>query len=59
MTALEYMEKQLSKHQANYVRESNRGVPDKMLNDIQSKIEHYKQAVEALRWINKIKECRI
>ena len=49
MTALEYMEKQLSKHKANYVRESNRGVPEKMLNDIQSKIDYYTNAVDALR----------
>jgi hypothetical protein len=49
MTALEYMEKQYNKHKANYIRESNRGVPDKMLNDIQLKIGYYKQAVEALK----------
>ena len=34
MTALEYMKKQIAKHKANYVRESNRGVSEKMLNDI-------------------------
>ena len=48
MTALEYMEKQCRKHKANYVRESKRGVPQKMLDDIKAKIGYYEQAVEAL-----------
>lgn len=51
MTALEYMEKQYNKHKANYVREADRGVPEKMLNDIKLKIDYYKQAVEALKFI--------
>ena len=49
MTALEYMEKQYSKHKANYVREADRGAPKKMLDDIQLKIGYYEQAVEALK----------
>ena len=49
MTALEYMEKQYNKHKANYIRESDRGAPEKMLNDIKLKIGYYEQAVEALK----------
>ena len=49
MTALEYMEKQYNKHKANYIRESDRGAPVKMLNDIKLKIGYYEQAVEALK----------
>ena len=49
MTALEYMEKQLAKHKANYVRESNRNAPEKVLSDIQIKIGHYEAEVEALK----------
>lgn len=48
MTTLEYMEKQLAKHRANYERESARKVPEKMLNDIKLKIGYYAEAVEAL-----------
>ena len=49
MTALEYMEKQLKKHRANYERETARGVPEKVLNDILAKIGYYEVAVEALK----------
>ena len=49
MTALEYMEKQCDKHKANYVRESNRGAPQKILDDIKLKISYYEQAVRALK----------
>lgn len=49
MTALEYMEKQLAKHKASYIRESNRNAPEKVLSDIQIKIGHYEAAVEALK----------
>ena len=49
MTALEYMEQQLRKHQDNFYREFKRGVPHKMLYDILAKISHYEMAVEALR----------
>lgn len=55
MTALEYMKKQLTKHKANYIRESNRGVSEKMLIDIQAKTSYYEQAVEALKLVEKIK----
>ena len=59
MEALEYMEKQLNKHKANYTRESSRGVPEKMLNDIQSKIGYYEKAVEALKFVGKIKALKM
>ena len=49
MTALEYMEKQVKKHQQNLERESARGACAEILNHIFAKIEYYKQAVEALR----------
>lgn len=49
MTALEYMEKQVAKHKANFEREGNRGVPAEMLNNIQLKIRYYEAAVEALK----------
>ena len=49
MTALEYMEKQLSKHRLNYERESARSRPEKMLNDILAKIGYYEAAVNALK----------
>ena len=49
MTALEYMEKQCNKHKANYARESNRGVSQKVLDDIKLKIGYYEQAVKALK----------
>lgn len=49
MTTLEYMEKQLQKHRLNYVRESERGVHEGQLQDIQRKINHYEAAVDALK----------
>lgn len=49
MTALEYMERQLQKHNQNFEREFRRGVPNEQLYDIMEKINHYKQAVDALR----------
>ena len=49
MTALEYMEKQLHKHRRNYLQESNRGVPEEMLQSILAKIGYYEAAVEALK----------
>lgn len=55
MTALEYMEKQLLKNKANYIRESNRGASEKILSDIQNKISYYEQAVEALDFVGRIK----
>ena len=53
MTALEYMEKQLSKHRLNYEREKTRDVPEKMLNDILAKIGYYEAAVNALKGVSK------
>ena len=53
MTAIEYFEKQLGKHKANYERESRRGVPEKMLSDIQAKISYYEQAVVVLKAVEK------
>ena len=49
MTALEYMEKQYNKHKVNYIRESSRGVPKKMLDDIKLKMGYYEQAIKALK----------
>ena len=51
MTALEYMEKQLQKHRLNYERESARGVPQEMINNILNKIGYYAEAVDALKKI--------
>ena len=49
MTPLEYMERQLHKHELNYEREANRGVPHAMLENIEAKIGYYEAAVKALR----------
>jgi hypothetical protein len=49
LTALEYMERQLQKHEMNYEREANRGVPRAMLDNIEAKIGYYEAAVNALR----------
>ena len=49
MTALEYMEKQVSKHSKDLFRETDRGAPQEVLDNIKLKIGYYKQAVEALR----------
>ena len=48
MTALEYMKRQLFKHQTNLKRETARGVPEETLKNIRVKIEYYAAAVEAL-----------
>ena len=56
MTALEYMEKQLQKHRANYERELLRGVPEEMLLNIALKCGYYKAAVEALRKAGEVNE---
>ena len=52
MTALEYMERQVQKHQNNFHREFDRGVPKEQLFDIIAKIRHYEAAVEALRKVS-------
>ena len=49
MTALEYMEKKVRIHFANYLREENRGVSDEILANIRKKISYYEAAAEALR----------
>lgn len=49
MTALEYMERQLTKHRLNYDLESARGVPEEQLNNIRLKIGYYETAVNAMR----------
>lgn len=47
--ALEYMKKQLHKHQMNYKREAARGVSEEMLENIEKKIGYYEAAVKALK----------
>ena len=48
MTPLEYMNKMLTKHRANFDRESKRGCPATMMHDILMKIYYYEAAVKAL-----------
>ena len=48
MTALEYMEKQIQKHQRSYERELLRGATEEMLYNIALKITYYKEAAEEL-----------
>lgn len=49
MTALEYMERQASKHRYNFDREAARGALEEQLNNIRAKIGYYEAAVKALR----------
>lgn len=49
MSALEYMERQVVKHRANFERESARGCPATMMADILLKIGYYEAAANALR----------
>lgn len=49
MNALEYMEKQVQKHQLNYIRGYERKIPEEDLDNIRRKIEYYQLAVEALK----------
>ena len=49
MTALGYMEMQARKHRRNLARETERGVPEEMLEAIRRKAGFYEMAVEALR----------
>ena len=60
MTALEYMEKQIQKHQRSYEREMLRGATEEMLYNIKLKISHYEAAVEALRFgeVVRCKYCK-
>lgn len=48
MSTLEYMEKQVKKHTINYERETRRGAPQEILDNIKLKIGHYEVAVKAL-----------
>lgn len=56
MTAIEYMEKQVQKHRLNHKRESERGVPEEMLRNIEKKIGYYEAAVDALKVVRR-KDC--
>ena len=49
MTALEYMEKQVHKHQQNFLREFDRKAPQDVLENIRLKIGYYEAAAEALQ----------
>lgn len=49
MTALEYMEKQVEKHRANFQREALRDAPAEQLRNIREKIWYYQEAADALR----------
>ena len=53
MTALEYMERQLTKHYTNLFRECERGVPEEQTENIRKKIAYYEEAVEALKKVEK------
>lgn len=48
MTTIEYMIKQVKKHQTSYDREAKRGVPEEQLKNIENKISYYEEAVEAI-----------
>jgi hypothetical protein len=49
MTTLEYMEKQLKKHQRDLEGQINRNAPSEVLDNIQKKIDHYTAVCEVLR----------
>ena len=49
MSALEYMERQVVKHRANFERESARGCSAEMIANIALKIGYYEAAANALR----------
>lgn len=49
MTTLEYMEKQLKKHELNYIRECDRGAPAEVRENILNKIFYYSEVVELLK----------
>lgn len=49
MTAIEYMEKQIRKHQMSLNRETVRGATPEILQNIVSKVGYYTAAVEALK----------
>jgi hypothetical protein len=49
MTTLEYMEKQLKKHQRDLEGQINRNAHSEVLDNIQKKIEHYTAVCDVLR----------
>ena len=49
MTALEYMEKQAMRQCFNLGRETSRGAPEEVIENIRLKIRYYEAAAEALR----------
>lgn len=54
MTSLEYMRKQAEKARRNYeIAKARRGVSQKELNDIMSKVRYYESAVKALEEVGK------
>lgn len=56
MTTLEYMQRQLNKHQANLAHQIERGAPEKDIENIREKIAHYSEVVDML--INAVVRCR-
>lgn len=54
MTALEYMEKQVKKHQLNFIKEFERKAPLDVLGNIRAKIGYYEDAVVALKEYSQI-----
>ena len=57
MTALEYMKKQLLKHQVNYHREKLRNAPEYMLDNIRMKISYYEAGAKALM-VGELVRCK-
>ena len=49
MTALEYMERCVRKHHLNLKRESERGAPQEVLDNIRLKVGYYEAAVAAMK----------
>ena len=49
LTALGFMERQLTKCRINHAREKERGAPVEVLKNIGRKIGYYEAAVEALK----------
>ena len=49
MTALEYMEKQISKHRANWIWAIERNAPEKDIENLWKKVCYYGEAIEALK----------
>jgi hypothetical protein len=49
VTAVEFMTKQLNKHQLNLERQTRQGAPQEVIDNIQNKIGYYQEAIEALK----------